>query len=250
MGGGGVAHALAQQPKDDVRASHVLNCSLATVAVATDNPTGGAPSPDIWDDSLALHFLQRHARAPDTPAHERKRAERRAAAYEWSNGLLRRRMADGSTRVVPPPADRADVVRQVHNQCGHFGEKRTVSLLQTGHWWRGLTDTVHEVVRRCPLCDRVNKSFNITTPELHSLPIMGPGYRWSADLAGPLPTTLRTRSQYVCVFMEHFSKYVELVPLPNKESVHTRAALLYAVIGRHGAHAEHLTDMGTEWQGA
>ena len=40
------------------------NCSLAALAAVTDNPGGGAPPPDIWEDDITLHYLRAHAHAP------------------------------------------------------------------------------------------------------------------------------------------------------------------------------------------
>jgi hypothetical protein len=60
------------------------------------------------------------------------------------------------------------------------------------------------------VCDRVRASFNAPMPQLQPLPIMGLGYRWSLDFAGPLPVTPRY-NKYVLVMIEHFSKWIELV---------------------------------------
>ncbi|KXZ50136.1 hypothetical protein GPECTOR_17g772 [Gonium pectorale] len=51
------------------------------------------------------------------------------------------------------------------------------------------------------------------------------------------------------VAIEHFSKWIELVPLPNKSAQSTAAAFLDNVLSRFSAPAEVLTDRGTEWQG-
>ena len=41
-------------------------------------------------------------------------------------------------RVVPHPSQRAHLVQHVHEDLGHFGVKRTYSLLQSQYWWLGL----------------------------------------------------------------------------------------------------------------
>jgi uncharacterized Zn finger protein (UPF0148 family) len=51
------------------------------------------------------------------------------------------------------------------------------------------------------------------------------------------------------VAIEHFSKHVELIPLPDKEASTTAAAFLQHVLGRFGACAEVVTDQGTEFMG-
>ncbi len=76
---------------------------------------------------------------------------------------------------------------------------------------------VQRIVSRCKVYDRVRASFNAPTPILQPLPIMGLGYRWSLDFAGPLPITKR-HNKYVLVMIEHFSKWIELVALSNKFS--------------------------------
>ena len=50
--------------------------------------------------------------------------------------------------------------------------------------------------------------------------MMGMFYRWSVNLAGPFP-----QSEYgnycIMVMIEHFSKWVEVVAIPTKESCET-----------------------------
>jgi len=67
-------------------------------------------------------------------------------------------------------------------------------------------------VSRCVVCDWVRASFNTPTPQLQPLPIMGLGYWWSLDFASPLSLT-PWHNRYVLVMIEHFSKWLELVPL-------------------------------------
>ena len=51
----------------------------------------------------------------------------------------------------------------------------------------------------------------------------------------------------VCI--EHFTKWVELIPLPSKYSKDAAKALLDGVLSRYGAPGEVLTDQGREFQG-
>ncbi len=76
---------------------------------------------------------------------------------------------------------------------------------------------VQQFVSRCVVCDQVQASFNAPTLHLQPLPIMGLGYRWSLDFVDPLNLTSR-HNQYVLVMIEHFSKWLELVPLMDHSS--------------------------------
>jgi transposase-like protein len=49
--------------------------------------------------------------------------------------------------------------------------------------------------------------------------------------------------------VEHFSKWIELVPSPNKSSEGVAYAFLDRVLSHFGAPAEVLTDQGMEFQG-
>jgi hypothetical protein len=73
-------------------------------------------------------------------------------------------------------------------------------------------------------------------------------YRWSCDLVGELPQTSRG-NVYIMIMIEHFSKWVELVALPDKSSHSTSQAFLQQVLSRFGACAECLTDQGSEFRG-
>jgi len=51
------------------------------------------------------------------------------------------------------------------------------------------------------------------------------------------------------IMIEHFSKWVELVALPDKSSHNTSHAFLQQVLSRFGACAECFTDQGSEFRG-
>jgi hypothetical protein len=79
-------------------------------------------------------------------------------------------------------------------------------------------------VHACAACDRVKASFEVRDSVLKPLPIMGRFYRWGVDLC-KMPHTSEDGNKYVVVMIEHFTKWVELIPIPEKSSFHTAAAL-------------------------
>ena len=220
---------------------------LAAVADAEDGVSASAPL-DVWADAPVLQHLQGQQLGPGLSRSECRRILRRARGYRWADGQLFKVMADGSTRQVPEPAGRLELVRRMHTETGHFGEKRTLSLLGNSHWWRGMLADVRHVVQQCKACDLARSNFNAALPSLQPLPVMGLFYRWSVDLTGPFPTS-RSGMRYVMVMIEHYSKFVELAAIPAKEAVHTAAAFRSRVLCRYGAMAEVVTDQGTEFLG-
>ncbi|PNH08435.1 Pro-Pol polyprotein [Tetrabaena socialis] len=219
------------------------------VALLTDALDAQAGGPDdVWEDAAVLKCIRTMEPPPGLGRAELKRVVRRASGYRpsvVSDGIVRV-MANGSLRPVPPPAVRRQLIEATHSRNGHFGTRRTCALLQLGFWWHGMSRDVAAVVRDCKLCDRANAVGNVRPAALHPLPVMGPFYHWGVDLAGPLPLT-KQGNVYVMIAIEHYSKHVELIPLPDKTSACTAQAFLQNVLARFSAPAEVVTDQGTEF---
>ena len=77
---------------------------------------------DIWSDQGSLQWLREGAHPAEAEPQAQRRAERRSRLYIAQGGSILRRLADGSTRIVPAPADRLQLVKATHERCGHFGE--------------------------------------------------------------------------------------------------------------------------------
>lgn len=218
-------------------------------AASQQHPDSKGGAFDIWEDQRALHYVQHGQFTHLTTVIERCRIRKRAASYTYKDGVLYRQLPDGHLREVPPPSDRHQLITHMHEQTGHFGARRTLQLLVHRYWWAGMATQVTSTVARCKLCDRARVAFNKPQPELHPLPICGLFYRWGVDLCGPFQKTPKG-NKYVMVCVEHLSKHVELIPIPDKEPETVASALTHAVIGRFGAPAEIVTDGGSEWKGA
>jgi hypothetical protein len=203
---------------------------------------------DVHDDTLVLEFLRTSMVSGMVNAKERDRVLQRAKRYRLEGTHILRVWEDGKVQIVPHPDQRRCIVWHAHEELGHFGVKRTYSLLLGQYWWRGMHIDVQRLVSHCMVCDKLRASFNAPTPQLHPLPIMGLGYRWNLDFAGPLPLIVR-HNKYVLVMVEHFSKWIELVPSPDKSSEGVAYAFLDRVLSHFGAPAEVLTDQGIEFQG-
>ena len=66
-------------------------------------------------------------------------------------------------------------------------------------------------------------------------------FRWAMDFAGPLPTSKRG-NKYVLVCIEHMTKWVKLVALPDKMSTNVARASLEHILNRYGVPGVVLTD--------
>jgi DNA polymerase III alpha subunit len=102
-------------------------------------------------------------------------------------------------------------------------------------------------VAACTACNQAKASFEVKDPQLKPLSIMDMFYRWGVDLC-KMPVTSKDGNNYVVVMIEHFTKWVELVLIPEKFSKYTAEALK-RVLTMFGAPAEVLTDQGEEFEG-
>ena len=215
---------------------------------------------DIWNDPATLHFLCTGLFLGPVVEAERLRIQRRATCYMHSladenhqigplskDGLLRK-LENGSTRVVPDVPEREAVVRQVHDLSGHFGLRRTESILLASYWWPGIRKDVATVVGQCAVSDRVRKQFNKSNPNLNPLIIRGLFYRWGIDLCGLFPLSPH-QNRHCCVMIEHYSKHMEIVAIPDKEPATIARVFLDGVISRYGCCAEVISDNGGNLKG-
>ncbi len=69
---------------------------------------------------------------------ERDRVLERAKRYRLEGTHILQVWEDGRVRIVPHLDQRGCIVWHAHEELGHFGVKRTYSLLLGQYWWRGM----------------------------------------------------------------------------------------------------------------
>ena len=92
-------------------------------------------------------------------------------------------------------------------------------------------EQVRLYVRGRDSCARVKASFVPRDVVLHPLPIMGMFYHRSVDLAGSFPQS-EYGNYYIKVMIEYFSKWIEVVAIPTKESCETARVFRQYVLCR------------------
>ena len=221
---------------------------LAFMVGNADKAPPGEEETDIWDDIEVLRFIQTHKYGGGLSAKERDRIYRRARGYRWMGESVYKLLPTKHMVMVPRRAEREAIALETHRGMGHFGVQRVLDHLQRNYWWRGMGDTVVRIVKSCLSCARVKVGFRESGKELHPLIIQGLGYRWGVDYAGPMAVT-NAGNKWVLVCIEHFTKWVELIPTPSKSAKDTTRAFLHGVLTRFGAPGEILTDQGNEFKG-
>jgi site-specific DNA-cytosine methylase/transposase-like protein len=227
-----------------------LTCALAAAAdLQEEAQRGDQKEVEIWSDQPVLQYLRTGMLPAELNGKQRARAQRRAQGYFLLGKQLMRRLPDGSQKIVPEPSQRAQLISQQHELCGHYGVRRTAALLMTKYWWYGLLADTAKVVGRCEHCKRVHASFTAKPEKLQSIPISSMGFRWHVDLTGPLPKSERG-NLYIMVAIEAFSKYLVAVPMRDKEAETVAYHFKHSVLAYFAAPGQVVTDSGSEFEGA
>ncbi|PIK39503.1 putative gypsy retrotransposon integrase-like protein 1-like [Apostichopus japonicus] len=129
---------------------------------------------------------------------------------------------------------------------GHFGRDKTQARIKERFYWPTITKDVHDFLRTCDTCQRVNKAFKKVRGELQPLPVKPEAFqRIGIDLVGPLPKT-REGYQYFATAICAYTKWVESEPLKSKSATEV-AQFIYRIICRHGCPQIQLSDQGREF---
>ena len=153
-----------------------------------------------------------------------------------------------NTRFCVPSAYQLDIIKGMHT-LGHLGVRQTRAQLERHYFWPGMRGAVEGFVRQCVGCAKragapakVDSGIEVTRAnqpwELVSMDLMGP------FAEGP------KRTKFVLSVMDVYTRYLELVTLPNKQANTVGEAFLRRIIQRYGVPRVIKTDNGREFVNA
>ena len=129
---------------------------------------------------------------------------------------------------------------------GHIGQKKLYHKIRSKYTWPGLSKDVAKMVKSC-------KSCHINKPKLSNKEHMiitetpsHPFHTISIDTIGPFATTIN-RVKYAITIICDFSKYLIIVPVPNKEAKTVAKVLIDHCFLQFGPVRVIKSDLGTEF---
>ncbi len=111
---------------------------------------------DIWQDKECLRLIREGILSNAVDIDERRRICKRASDYCWKEQKL-----FFKTLLVPKPEERLSLVKQMHEDLGHFGEQRMLAEIRRRYFWHSRTTDVKAMVRGCQQCQLVRSSGSI-----------------------------------------------------------------------------------------
>ena len=175
---------------------------------------------------------------------------------EMSDGILVRVWLDRSGKpikrfIVVPYSWRCEVLQQCHDGAagGHLGVDKTLSKVRQRYYWPGMRDDIREYCATCSVCAQHKSPNQKRRAKLKGISAGEAGELVALDILGPLTKTDEGNA-YILVIGDHFTKWIEAVPLPNIEAITVARALLDNFICRFGVPRVLLSDQGRQFESA
>ena len=121
---------------------------------------------------------------------------------------------------------------------GHLGIVRTMDKTRTRFYWPTMHRDIMNWVKSCEPCNKRKRPMQPERAQVIPMPVPSfPFERVSTDILGPLPTCKGTGHKYVLVFIYNFSKYMELIAVPDTKAERIAWAFVTQIVCRHGTPA-------------
>ena len=145
------------------------------------------------------------------------------------------------------PEDNYRTIGRHHNSTvGHFGVEKTISMLQASKQsWKYMRKNVRQFIQQCPVCQKLRehhheiKTHPFTTASYMPMDVL------NIDTIGPVAKDAQG-NEYIIVIIDCFTRWVELIGVPDTTALAAARALLQHV-GRFGTPGIIRSDRGSQY---
>lgn len=148
-------------------------------------------------------------------------------------------------QLVVPSLLKKELLSQFHNSVisGHMGVKRTHEKLRQTFYWFAMKTDVQLHLRACDVCAQDKKPQKSPRAPLGTILTGAPFDVVATDYIGPFPLTPRG-NRHILVLTDHFTKYVEVLAVPDQTAETCASRILNEFIARWGCPLSILSDQG------
>ncbi len=167
---------------------------------------------------------------------------------EMSNEILFRRTKlqdQDCLQLVLPHRLRPDIFHAYHDDLGHQGRDRTLSILKRRFFWQGMDKYVQNMVRQCKRCI-CRKTAPTTAAELVNIISTAPMELVCIDYLSL--ETSKGGFENILVITDHFSRYAQAIPTRNQTARTTARVLVDNFFVHYGFPAKLHSDKGANFE--
>lgn len=129
---------------------------------------------------------------------------------------------------------------------GHSGTKRTYSKLKSLYNWNNMARDVASFIKKCTFCHKNKSKVKNKEEMVITNTPSEPFESIIIDTIGPFPSTVN-QSKYAITIICDFSKFLIIVPIPNKSAKTVAKVLVEHCILTFGPVKRIRSDLGTEY---
>ena len=225
---------------------HVVPDALSRIPECIDLVNSGAVeslSADPWYNKRFGQVQNNPANYPDWKIENGELYVHRAQAIDH--------LLEGSScpwKLCIPKERVGGVLKENHDttQAGHLGVEKTCSRIKQLYYWPGLVLDVARYVGRCDICQRFKVEQRRPAGKMGTREVQEPWLLVATDIMGPLVRSSKG-NQYIIVFQDLFTKWVELRAVRHATAETVKAAFRELVILRWGAPKFLVSDNGPQY---
>ena len=156
---------------------------------------------------------------------------------------------NASMQLVVPSELRSKVMHQMHDSltAGHMGVKKTKARTAQHYYWYNMREDIALYVKSCDTCAADKKPNKSPRAPLGRVAAGAPWDVLAIDYTGPFPIS-KQGNRYILVLTDHFTKYVEVIPVPNQTAEDCASRIMNDIIARWGTPVTIHSDQGTTFE--
>ena len=155
---------------------------------------------------------------------------------------------NSNLQLIVPQELRKHLIDRMHNSVfgGHLGVRKTISKLLRENYWFNMRDDVKVWVKLCDTCAANSQPSPKPKATLGDMRTGAPFDRLGIDILGPLPLSNKG-NRYIQVATDAFTKWVEIMAIPDQTAETCASHLVDEIISRYGCPLDLHSDQGRNY---